>query len=250
MEMQLFRKQNLSDIVKANLYEYIDNLDLSRGTKLPPENEIAKNYGVSRVTIRRALDELEQEGVIIRIHGRGTFVTPQAKQFKINLGVSVELSELLKKSGYDIHIDLKAYYREPCSMTVGKALEIPAGSSVITVEKAYYANGVLAIVCIDSMAEDLFHPVPTREDFAAASSYEVIRRLAGRLVVREWNQLQTLTIAQVQTQSGIEKEFSCPSLLKIYGSVYDNNNDPIIYGTVYYDTNYVHFNLIRNIVAY
>ena len=63
MEMRPFLRKNLSDTVKAELYDYIDNLDLEKGTKLPPENTIAQNYGVSRVTVRRALDELEQEGV-------------------------------------------------------------------------------------------------------------------------------------------------------------------------------------------
>lgn len=250
MEMQLFRKQNLSDVVKASLYEYIDNMDLSRGTKLPPENEIAKNYGVSRITIRRALDELEQEGVIIRIHGRGTFVNPQAKQFKINMCVSQELSELLGKSGYDIRICLKDYRKEPCDMTVGKALSIPTGSSVLIIEKAYYANGHLAIVCIDSIADALFEQTPSREEFEFYSSYEVLRRLAGRLALRDWMQIRTIPASELNTRSGIGREFNCPTLLKFYGSVYDGNNDPIIYGSSYYDTEYVHFNLVRNIVAY
>ena len=66
MEMRPFLRKNLSDTVKAELYEYIDNLDLDKGTKLPPENTIAQNYGVSRVTVRRALDELEQAALIRR----------------------------------------------------------------------------------------------------------------------------------------------------------------------------------------
>lgn len=53
MEMRPFLRKNLSDTVKAELYDYIDNLDLEKGTKLPPENTIAQNYGVSRVTVRR-----------------------------------------------------------------------------------------------------------------------------------------------------------------------------------------------------
>ena len=130
MEMRPFLRKNLSDTVKAELYEYIDNLDLDKGTKLPPENTIAQNYGVSRVTVRRALDELEQEGVIIRIHGRGTFVNPQAKQFKINLGVSQELGRLVDQSGYEMRICLTAVETAPADIIVAKALGIPAECKV------------------------------------------------------------------------------------------------------------------------
>lgn len=156
MEMRPFLRKNLSDTVKAELYEYIDNLDLDKGTKLPPENTIAQNYGVSRVTVRRALDELEQEGVIIRIHGRGTFVNPQAKQFKINLGVSQELGRLVDQSGYEMRICLTAVETAPADIIVAKALGIPAESKVICVERAYYADGKLAILCQDTVAEDIF----------------------------------------------------------------------------------------------
>lgn len=250
MEMEPFLKQNLSTAVKMKLYEYIDNLDLSRGTKLPPENEIARNYGVSRITVRRALDELEQEGIILRIHGRGTFVNPQAKQFKINMGVSQELGELIGKSGYNVQICLKEYRVETCDMIIGKALEIPFGSSVLAIEKAYYADGHLGVFCQDYISVDLFSEVPSRDDFEMYSTYEVLRKKAGKLVLRDWIQVRTIQTGELPTKSDIKQEFERDSLLCFYGSVYGTDNDPVVYGRTYYDTEYIHFNLVRNIMAY
>jgi GntR family transcriptional regulator len=43
---------------------------------MPPEIELARQFGVSRITMRRALDELRIEGLIVRRAGRGTFVAP------------------------------------------------------------------------------------------------------------------------------------------------------------------------------
>lgn len=250
MEMRPFVRKNLSDTVKAELYDYIDNLDTEKGTKLPPENMIAQNYGVSRVTVRRALDELEQEGVIIRIHGRGTFVNPQAKQFKINLGVSQELSRLVDRSGYEMKICLKGVEEIPADIIIAKALEIPAGSTVICVERAYYADGHLAIVCQDYIAEELFTDLPAYEDWEESSSYDVVRTKAGKLVNRDWIQLKTILPSEMRSLSGIESEFECNSLLEFYGLTYGQDNQPIIYGRTYYHTDYIRFNLARNIVAF
>ena len=47
---------------------------LSPGDKLPGEAEMAEVYGVSRDTIRRATSKLSEEGILVILHGRGTFV--------------------------------------------------------------------------------------------------------------------------------------------------------------------------------
>lgn len=250
MNMSPFVRENLSDKVRRSLYEYIDNLDSNADTKLPSENQIAQSYGVSRVTVRRALDELEQEGIIMRIHGRGTFVNPQYKQFKINLGVSQEISELISKSGYKIMIKLAAYSEIKSDIVEASALGITVGDEIIAIEKAYYADGHLAILCQDYMPKSLFFKNPERADFEKESSYNVLREKAGRLAIRDWIQIQNDKVSNVSTVSGLEKEFEKDVLLEIHGRVYDQDNEPILYGKVYYNTDYIRFNLVRNIVAY
>jgi len=49
---------------------------LEAGARVPPEVELARRYGVSVVTVRQALRSLEEEALISRQRGRGTFVTP------------------------------------------------------------------------------------------------------------------------------------------------------------------------------
>lgn len=47
---------------------------LSRGSRLPTELELAEIYGVARGTVRRAVADLAERGVVVVVHGRGTFI--------------------------------------------------------------------------------------------------------------------------------------------------------------------------------
>ena len=48
--------------------------ELAPGAKLPPERELAEEYGVAYNTVRRAMDVLRERGLIVTMHGRGTYV--------------------------------------------------------------------------------------------------------------------------------------------------------------------------------
>ena len=60
--------------VADDLRAEIRSSGLRPGDKLPGEAEMAEVYGVSRDTIRRATSELSEEGLLVILHGRGTFV--------------------------------------------------------------------------------------------------------------------------------------------------------------------------------
>lgn len=63
--------------VAGDLRSDIAEQRLADGQRLPAEPELAELYGVSRATIRRALGVLIEEGVLVRLTGRGTYVVPR-----------------------------------------------------------------------------------------------------------------------------------------------------------------------------
>lgn len=68
--------------LKELIKEQIDNGTLKPGDKVPTEDELCKQYDISRTPVRQALTELVNEGLVIRTPGRGTFVASTTPQFE------------------------------------------------------------------------------------------------------------------------------------------------------------------------
>jgi GntR family transcriptional regulator len=67
---------SVSAQVAADIETDVDTGALAPDTRLPSEAELAAQYGVARVTVRRALEELRDRGKVVTVHGKGTFVSP------------------------------------------------------------------------------------------------------------------------------------------------------------------------------
>ena len=60
--------------IKERLKELIQSGAYPEGSKLPSEKELCEKYNVSRITVRKAIEQLETSGMIYSVHGKGTFV--------------------------------------------------------------------------------------------------------------------------------------------------------------------------------
>lgn len=91
------RKQPLYDQLVDILSEKIDH-EYRPGDLMPSERELSERYGLSRTTVRLALQELERLGLVIRQHGRGTFVADRSAQ-TTNLMQSYSFTEQMRELG-------------------------------------------------------------------------------------------------------------------------------------------------------
>jgi DNA-binding GntR family transcriptional regulator len=62
--------------VASDIEADIDAGTLAPDTRLPSEAELAQQYGVARVTVRRAMEQLRDHGKVVTVHGRGSYVAP------------------------------------------------------------------------------------------------------------------------------------------------------------------------------
>src|SRR5882757_5144214 len=89
------QRQLLSEEVRQQLAEELSNGTYAPNEKLPSEPEFAKRYGISRPTLREILSGLERDGLIRRVHGVGTFVTPKRTRVPTVLGPATGLPAAL-----------------------------------------------------------------------------------------------------------------------------------------------------------
>lgn len=90
-------KQPLYDQLVDLLKEKIET-ELEPNTKLESERELSNRYGLSRTTVRLALQELEKMGYIYRRHGKGTYVSDLSKKAK-NITSAYSFTEQMKALG-------------------------------------------------------------------------------------------------------------------------------------------------------
>lgn len=239
-------KRTLSDNAKENLRQSILNRDVGSSNKLPPEEQLARELNVSRVTIRSALKDLEQEGLVLRIHGKGTFINPEARHIQANLGGMMEFSAVIQQNGYDPKMKLLLVCREKAEEDIAKRLHLSVGAELIRVEKLYYADQQPVILSIAWVPRYLFSSVPTEEDWAEHNNFGLLYQRAGRILTHDIVEITSVSREEMEQELPQASEMACRSALCLEACAFDQENAPVIFGKAFYDTNRIRFQLFRN----
>lgn len=125
--------------VYLDLKSKLDDGTYRPGDRLAPERELAKDYGVSLITVRRALDELAREQRIERTPGRGTHVLhPRIER---NLGGTLSFTEEMQSRGLIPETRLVSSRIEEAGEVIAEALGIPIGAPTLYIERLRTASG-------------------------------------------------------------------------------------------------------------
>ena len=129
--------------LRRALRDAIADNRLTAEEALPPERELADEFGVSRITVRKAVDALVDEGMLTRRQGAGTFVTPRGSEARVEKSFST-LSSFSE--------DMTSRGRKPESVWLSRAsgavtpeesltLGLSPGSIVYRFARIRYADG-------------------------------------------------------------------------------------------------------------
>ena len=156
------------------------------GEMLPTEYELIECYKVSRITVRKVLDQLSAEGAILRERGRGTFVAkPQLEHGTSRI---VSFTDDMRQRGFAPGTRVLLQKLVPAPPAVAKALGAPEGEEMVRIDRLRLADG--EPMCVEeSWLVHRYLPGILRHDFAKNSLREVKQAKYG---IRWSRALQTI----------------------------------------------------------
>lgn len=244
MVLSNLKAKDLNLRAKKAIYEYIQEMDIKETTKLPREEVLAKQLGVSRITVRNALGQLAAEGIILRQQGRGTFVNVEALRMKANFSPIEDFREIIKNSGYTVDVKIDNIIVRSATDIESEQLDLAKDAEIISVEKMFYADKIPAVYCVDRIPLDIYKGKISKSEMLQPL-FDMVHSNMERKV--SWDKVELLTTTNIETPM-LDKYFNCQnvkSFLNCNVLNYDENNDPIIYSNEYIDTDYIQFSLLR-----
>ena len=138
-------KMTKQSAARQQVLELIERLGV--GTAIPSERQLSADLGVSRLTVRAALDELAREGYLVRRRGSGTYV----QQPKISQQLTMtSFSEDMRQRGMVAGSKTLSLTRQLAGPQLGRFLNLSPGDEVVVVKRLRLADGV-------SMAIEMLH---------------------------------------------------------------------------------------------
>lgn len=129
--------------VKADIKNRILSKQYMPGDKLPTENELSDQYNVSKITIRKAIQNLSDEGYVNKVQGKGTFINFKKDKLYLNKtsGFKESLSSLGHASRHDI---IQASFLN-ADEDIAEKLMIPMGTKVVYIEDARFPDFITTL---------------------------------------------------------------------------------------------------------
>ncbi len=174
-------RKTLTDAVQEQLRQAIFSGTYSPGSQLPTEAELGQMLGASRTVVREALRILEEDGLIFRRHGVGTFVRKHAilKNLNINYGIT----EMIQLAGLTPGTTHLAIHSETADEEIASNLNVPVGTPTVTIERVRTADQKPVVYSLDTFAETLLRGAdfnPNR--LLSESVYQILENEFGHSI--------------------------------------------------------------------
>lgn len=165
--------------IKLSVLAQIRSGELKPGDRVGSENELGAHFGASRPTVQRALRDLVSEGLLRRVQGSGTFVTPPGSNFSL-LEVH-DLGDQIRARGGEPRSEVLIQRRRAADPEVIELLELDPGADIFHAVILQASDGVPVAHEERFARVDVFTDF-LEQDFSATS---VFAYLSSRSVLEE-----------------------------------------------------------------
>ncbi|MGR3503986.1 GntR family transcriptional regulator [Pseudaestuariivita sp.] len=205
------------------------NGELVRGDRLPSEEQVSEMFSVSRITSKRAMNELAAEGLVTRTRGRGTVVSDTIVQAPVSAELGGLMENLLAiSSSTTVGVISLDYVKAP--ERIAQTMGVVAGTTVQRVERYRDYKGARFSHILSYIPAHIGRSF-TQSDLTRKPILELIE--AAGHVVTSAEQRVTATLADPYLADRLQTSIGAP-LLKITRTVRDQDDVPIQHIEVHY----------------
>lgn len=194
------------------------------GDKIMTEAEVAKEYGVSLITVRKAVGSLMEKGLVMRKQGKGTFVTKP--KYSRNMKKLQSFTEMCEQMGVKPGAQVLENRLIMADKKVADRLGIEPGSNVVYISRLRLADG--EPVQVEKSYFPLKYAFLLEEDLNNGSMFECLKEKAGAKVASSEKMIELCrATAEEAALMDVKKG---DYLLFVKSTAYDENGEPMYAG--------------------
>ena len=202
---------------------------LTPGAKLPPERELSTRLKISRITLRKSLTHLAEQGVVTASHGRGWYLAAPVPERDWPNDLESFTATALRKHQRPSSLVLRQELR-PASLDEAEALGVPAGTPLFHLERVRLLNEVKIAFERTLLIGDRA-PALLDVDFAVASLFEELQSQGVELLRSEASIEARSADAALAERLGMEPG---SAVLVLDQTIYTRDQRPVLLSTVQY----------------
>lgn len=194
-----------------------------KGDRIPSEYELEQIHEVSRVTVRKALKELETKGLIVRQAGKGTYVSRAKFQWPgPNLS---SFTKIMSAQGLETTTKVLDFRIVPAPLRVAMELNLNEGSDLVYLRRLRSVNNFPSAITISYLSVLFYEPL-SKSDLTKRLFNDLVADIEGRPLLRSHDSVEA-TIANEDEARHLGIKYGAPMLL-IRGVVFTQDHDPIV----------------------
>lgn len=239
MEIKSVQETSLQKSVKNQLRELIKSGTV---TKLPSEQILSQKLGVSRTTLRSVLTSLENEGLVVKKHGVGTFVNLEIERINIQINKNIGYFDLIKKSGHTPSMILSNIEEMFADEEISNHLKIEKNNKYYRIEHVFAADGIPAIYIEENVPEHYIEKSFDVTDLPE-SIFEFTRKFCNSNI-----QFTIVDIIPYMANEKLMNIFKCAPNEKILlteETHLDNLSNILVFSKVYSRDKFIRFQVTR-----
>lgn len=223
--MSTIEKSNATPLylqLKNKIKKEIRTGMLKPGDKIPSESQLQKEYNMSRVTVRNAMEELTSEGYIIKVQGKGSFVA-QSDMLRLPVGVT-SFTEDAKMQGVNLVSEVVKLGIEEIKSELDKEFfGERTGGKVLAFKRVRSADGIPVIIEENHLAAGT---ISLSEEELKGSFYDILVNKYHMIPANKGRRSIKIIFADEEIAHYLNLSLGTP-VIESEMCVYDMNGDPI-----------------------